>query len=87
MLQVTLYTKPGCHLCDDLLAPLHAMQADIDFQIVERNIEDNPDDFDRFQYLVPVLDVPGSGLLFPPHDMNNVRQTIGAASRTANKQP
>lgn len=87
MLEVTFYTKAGRHLCDDLLASLRAMQADMDFRIMERNIESDSDDFARFQYLVPVLDVPGSGHLLPPHDMNAIQQTISAAGRAVSKQP
>jgi hypothetical protein len=86
-LQVTLYTKPGCHLCENLLASLRAMQIEMDFQIVERNIELDSNDFERFRHLVPVLEVPGCGLLFPPHDSNAIRQAIGTVIRTRSDSP
>ena len=77
---VLFYTKPGCHLCDDVLAQLHKMQIEVDFHVVERNIELSQDDFERYQHLVPVLDIPGSELLYPPHDINVIRQAIDAAT-------
>ena len=86
-LQVVLYTKAGCHLCDDLLAQLHAMQQSLEFTVVERDIEDDAEDFARFQYLIPVLDVPGAELLCPPHDAGHVRETVAAALRTSTRIP
>lgn len=87
MLQVTLYTKPGCHLCDDLLAELHEWQSGLSFTVAERNIDADPADFERFRHLIPVLDVPGAGLLYPPHDLSAVRDAIASAVHTVNEKP
>jgi hypothetical protein len=43
------------------------MQQEIGFVLVERNIDDDATDLDRFQYLIPVLDIAGGPLLYPPH--------------------
>jgi hypothetical protein len=67
-MQVTLYSRPGCHLCDDLKADLAALQSVAPFTLVERNIEDDPDAKMRYQYLIPVLDIENGPLLYPPHD-------------------
>jgi hypothetical protein len=84
---VTLYTKPSCHLCEDLLADLHQVRVSLQFDIVERNINDHADDFERFQYLIPVLGLPDGTLLFPPHDLGQVRETISSALRSDLQQP
>lgn len=56
-MRVTLYSRPGCHLCDDLKAALAALEGDVAFTRVERNIEDDPQDMERYCYLIPVLDI------------------------------
>lgn len=35
---VTLYTKPGCHLCEDALEVLRRAQTRAPFELVERDI-------------------------------------------------
>lgn len=81
LVQVTLYTKPGCHLCDDLLEELRYLNTAMRFKIEERNIERSAADFDRFKLLVPVLQIPGEGLLYPPHDPAVVQNAIASAIR------
>ena len=78
-MRVTLYTKPGCLLCDELKADLLALQAEIGFALVERNIEEDEDDFARFRYHIPAIDVENGPLLTPPHDFVLLRRTLGAA--------
>jgi hypothetical protein len=78
-MQVTLYSRPGCHLCDDLRADLAALQAVAPFSLVERNIEDDPDDLSRYQYLIPVLDIENGALLYPPHAWATLVQAVQGA--------
>ncbi len=74
-MQVTLYSKPGCHLCDQLKADLAWLQREIGFTLEERNIESDPADYARFRYLIPVLAV-GDTWLYPPHDLMQVRHAV-----------
>jgi len=85
-LRVTLYSKPDCHLCETLKADLLAMQAALGFTLIERNIEADPDDFLRFRYLIPVLDIEtgiitANRLLYPPHTWHSVHSALVAARR------
>ena len=81
-MRITLYTKPGCHLCDQLKADLAQLQREIAFRIDERNIETDPADYERFRYLIPVLAV-GETWLYPPHDWMQVRRALlDAAGRS-----
>jgi glutaredoxin len=83
-MQLTLYGKPDCPLCDELKAELQVVQPTIGFTLHERNIEDNANDFARFRYLIPVLDIDGGELLFPPHTRYRLVQALQAAqARTA----
>jgi glutaredoxin len=55
MRTVTLYTRPGCHLCDDARAALQQLRAQHEFEIHEVNIE--TDDALHAAYLerIPVI--------------------------------
>ena len=80
-MRVTLYSKPDCPLCDELKADLLALQPEMGFSLDECNIEQSPDAFARFRYLIPVLNIEDGELLFPPHDWPVVRQALIAAKR------
>ena len=38
MVTLTLYSKPDCHLCDDAKAALLGLQAELGFELEERDI-------------------------------------------------
>ena len=59
MKTVTLYTRPGCHLCDDARAALQALRTRHEFEIREVNIE--TDDALHAAYLerIPVICLDG----------------------------
>lgn len=59
MTQVTLYTKPGCHLCEDVEAVIARVGKRHEFELIIRNIVESAEDFDRYQYLIPVVAVNG----------------------------
>jgi glutaredoxin len=81
--RVTLYSRPGCHLCEDLKTALAALDGDIAFELVECNIEDDPAAMARFRYLIPVLDIEQGPLLYPPHDWAVLVEALRAAERKA----
>jgi glutaredoxin len=59
MKTVTLYTRPGCHLCDDARAALQQLSAQHEFEIREVDIE--TDDALHAAYLerIPVICLDG----------------------------
>ena len=85
-LRVTIYSKPDCHLCETLKADLLSMQGSLGFTLIERNIEEDPDGFLRFRYLIPVIDIEtgliaANQLLYPPHTWHSVHSALAAARR------
>ena len=58
-MRVELYTKPGCHLCDEAKAVLERVRASIPFDLVEFDITSDAGLFDRYRYDIPVVVVPG----------------------------
>ncbi len=53
-MQLILYGKPGCHLCDGLKEKLDQITA-ISIELEVRDITQNSQWFDAFQYEIPVL--------------------------------
>ena len=57
--QVTLYTRPGCHLCDEAKqAMLAARCADL-YALQEINIDSDPSLARRYGWDIPVLIING----------------------------
>lgn len=80
-MRVVLYSKPACPLCDELKQVILEFQHEIGFELVERNILESDDDFARYRYLIPVLDIEGGALLYPPHYWEVVRDALHAVQR------
>ncbi len=58
-MRLTLYSKPGCHLCEDLRALLDEVQPEFGFALDEINIQEDESLFARYRYDIPVLLVDG----------------------------
>jgi glutaredoxin len=56
---VTLYGRPDCHLCDDARAVLERVRADAEFELVERDIERDPELLRRYLERIPVVAIDG----------------------------
>jgi glutaredoxin len=56
---VTLYTKPGCHLCEAVEQVIAQVARRQPLEVVLRNILDDPADFERYQYEIPVVLLDG----------------------------
>lgn len=57
--RVTLYGRPGCHLCDDARAVIETVCSELGESYVELSIDDDPDLADRFANEIPVTFVDG----------------------------
>ena len=56
---ITLYGRPGCHLCDDALALLERIRADAPFALRSVNIEDDDALLRAYLERIPVVAVDG----------------------------
>jgi len=57
--RVTLYSRPGCHLCDDARAVIEEVCADLGESYEEVDIDADPQLQERFTDEVPVTFVDG----------------------------
>jgi len=58
--RVTLYTKPGCHLCEEAKQQMHAAACAELYELEEVNIETDPEIFERYKHSIPVIAINGS---------------------------
>lgn len=57
--RVEIYSKPDCHLCDDVKAVLKEVQKKQDFEIVEVNILHDQALYDIYKEQIPVVFLNG----------------------------
>jgi len=59
---VTLYGRPGCHLCDIAREALERVRADTPFELREIDIEGDDELFKRYLERIPVVCLDGEEL-------------------------
>jgi len=59
---VTLYTRPGCHLCDDARAAIERVGERAAFRLVEIDIESEDALHRAYLERIPVVEVDGEEL-------------------------
>lgn len=57
--RITLYGRPGCHLCDEARAVIERVCADTGERYLELSVDDDPALAERFGEEVPVTFVDG----------------------------
>jgi hypothetical protein len=59
MKRVTLFTKPGCHLCQTVAAEIEKLRQRMVFELEVRNILEDDEDFSKYELDIPVVHVDG----------------------------
>ncbi len=57
MMNVTIYSKKDCHLCDIARDTLIKIQQEFPFSLTEIDIEKDKTAFDKYKYLIPVIEI------------------------------
>ena len=78
MITVTLFTRPGCHLCDQVKEDLADLQLQIPHQLFEVNIESDPALQKKYFDHIPVVEI-GNYRLVAPITRADLIVTLGAA--------
>lgn len=85
MADVVVYSRPGCHLCEEALAQLIALHDDgYRFELREIDIESNDLLLRRYLERIPVVEVDGlevSELVLDAAAVKARLDTVGAWSR------
>jgi glutaredoxin len=78
---VTLYRRPGCHLCDDARVVLDRVRADLPFELVERDISLDDALHRRYLERIPVVAVDGEDAFDLFVDEPELRRMLGRVDR------
>ena len=57
--QVIIYSRPGCHLCDEAKQSIEDAGCQNEYTLEEINIEGDPDLLNRYQFDIPVVTING----------------------------
>ncbi len=79
MLTVTLYTRPGCGLCNEVKEHLISLQEQFPHRLAEVNIDEDPALQKKYLVSIPVLEI-GPYTLVAPITLEQLKMTLGAAS-------
>ena len=63
---ITLYTLPGCHLCEDAADLLERLAAGLGLEVVEVNILEDAGLYERYKHSIPVVAIDGGPTLMAP---------------------
>jgi glutaredoxin len=56
---VIVYSRPGCHLCDEAKLAIQTAGLDERFTLEEVNIESDPDLLTKYRYDIPIVTIDG----------------------------
>jgi c-di-GMP-related signal transduction protein len=89
MSQVVVYSRPGCHLCEEALAAIVALRGEgYRFELREVDIESEELLFKRLLELIPVVEVDGqviSELVLDEAALRARLDTVGADDRAGGR--
>jgi glutaredoxin len=78
---VTLYSRPGCHLCEDARTVVERVCVDLGEGFVEISIDDDPALADEYGEEIPVTLVDGRRHDFWRVDETRLRTALGSPPR------
>jgi glutaredoxin len=57
---VIIYSRPGCHLCDEAKTAILSAGCGDEFVLEEINIESSEELLDKYKYDIPVITIDGA---------------------------
>lgn len=79
-IEVTLYERPGCHLCEQAADALAPLVERLGARLVRVNVEADPALEARLGFAIPVVAVSSVEVASAPIDVAAVRAAIEAAA-------
>jgi glutaredoxin len=83
MLTITLYTKEGCGLCDEVKHELADLAVAYPHQLEEVDITQDQDLFARYRFMIPVVKI-GEMSLKAPITREELRAALATAVASTN---
>ncbi|KKE79636.1 glutaredoxin family protein [Bacilli bacterium] len=76
MLHINFYTKENCSLCVDAEALLSTFKRDYPYELEMRDIYSNDDWLEKYQLLIPVIEVNGKQLNCEEINYDSVKRLL-----------
>ena len=80
---VTLYGRPGCHLCDEAETLLRDLAERLGFELVLTDIESDDALLERYVFDIPVITVHGDEIARAPISPRTLEATLAATLQAA----
>jgi glutaredoxin len=74
--EITLYGKPGCHLCEETLALIEKLGKRYSIDLVEVDITGDPELYRRYDIFIPVVVVDGGDEIAAPIRERDLRRAL-----------
>ena len=81
MTRVVLYTRPGCHLCDEARAMLERARIGFGFDLLERDIDADEALLRRYLERIPVVEIDGDEAFELAIDETELRRHLARVQR------
>lgn len=76
--QIRLYSRPGCHLCEDAADLLEKLGEKFAIAVAEVNILTDIDLFERFKHSIPVIEIAGGPTLHAPIEARALERALAS---------
>jgi glutaredoxin len=73
---VIVYSRPGCHLCDDAKHAIQTACRDDEFTFEEIDIESDRELLRKYQYDIPVVTIDGQEVFRHRVDVSKFRELV-----------
>ena len=84
---VTVYSRPGCHLCEEAKAAISSAGCSGEFTLEEINIDDDPVLLDRYQYDIPIVLINGVKVFKHRVDPADFKRKLHRLSKSEGSNP
>ncbi len=81
MLQLCLYTRRGCRLCDTVGPLLRELRSEFEFELQVVDIQSHPELESRFGCSIPVVTLDGGNQVAGRVTLDRVRQALSRAQQ------
>jgi glutaredoxin len=82
---VIIYSRPGCHLCEEAKAIIRAAGCDDEFVLEEVNIDEDANLRDSFQFDIPVIFINGVKVFKHRVDARKFRRKLAKLTRNGGR--
>jgi glutaredoxin len=73
---VIVYSRPGCHLCDDAKSVIEQVKQEIDLTLEEVNIEHDLNLLQRYRFDIPIITINGVEAFRHRVEPSTLRETL-----------